>query len=114
MKRRVEKAARREAAAGALVVGKEEGSTALAAAPGPGSVRLKTHQTTNPHKGQAVPNCLARKETGRERRNSGDGQERKGESECTGKFPSGQTACLFRSILPTLEEPSQKSSDDRM
>lgn len=30
------------------------------------------------------------------------------------KFPSGHAACLFRSSFPTLEEPSQKSSDDRM
>lgn len=78
MKRRVEKAARREAAARALVVGKEEGSTALFAAPGPSRVHLKTHQTTNPHKSQDVPNCLARKETGRERWSGGDGEERKG------------------------------------
>lgn len=100
-----------------LGMAEEEGSTALAWAKvlprGPGRVRKKTIEI--PTEAQAVASGQARKE-----RNRGDGEERKGEgerrrkSEHTGKFPSGHAACLFRSSFPTLEEPSQKSSDDRM
>lgn len=85
------------------------------AAPEPGRVPLKTGKPSNPLK--VFLNWQARKERGREGRRRGEERrmrEKEKEREHTGKFPSGHTACLFRSSLPILEEPSQKSSDDRM
>lgn len=85
------------------------------AAPEPGRVPLKTGKPSNPLK--VFLNWQARKERGREGRRRGEERrmrEKEKEREHTGKFLSGHTACLFRSSLPILEEPSQKSSDDRM